>query len=108
MTLVEVVTEAGLRGYGSVQAQVASASNHHALVISITAETQPLLPLGSYRAKHGRPARIPHWLLSSLLNRGKARDSFIWWPYCGTSVPRMSPPVFGILCTLVYVFPALI
>ena len=91
MTLVEVVTQAGLRGYGSARAQVASAGNHHALVIPITAESQPLLPLGSYRAAYGRPARIPHWLLSALLNRGNTRDSFIWWHYCGTSVPRMSP-----------------
>ena len=59
MALVEVVTEAGLRGYGSAQAQVASASNHYAWVIPITAESQPLLPLGSYRAEPGRPAQIP-------------------------------------------------
>jgi hypothetical protein len=45
MALVEVVTEAGLRDYSSAQAQVASAGNHHALVIPITAESQPLLPL---------------------------------------------------------------
>ena len=38
MRLVEVVTDAGLRGYGAAKAQVAIASNHHALVTPITAE----------------------------------------------------------------------
>ena len=79
MALVEVVTEAGLRGYGSAQAQVASASNHYALVIPITAESQPLLLLSAYRAEHGRPGRLPHWLLSSLLHCGNAGSSLPWW-----------------------------
>jgi hypothetical protein len=79
MRLVKVVTDAGLRGYGAAKAQVGIASNHHALVTPITAELQPLLPPGSYEAGHGRPARIPHWLLSSLLDRGNARESLRWW-----------------------------
>ena len=75
MTLVEVVTEAGVRGYGVAKAQVASANHPHVLVTPIAAELQPLLPPGSYQAGHSRPARISYWLLSSLPNRGDARKS---------------------------------
>ena len=53
------LVEAGLRGYGAARAHVDIAGNHHALVTPITAELQPLLPPGSYRAGHGRPARMP-------------------------------------------------
>jgi hypothetical protein len=77
MRLVEVVTDAGLRGYSEAKTQVSIASNHHALVTPITAELQSLLLLGSYQAGHGRPARIPHWLLSSLLNCGNARRAIV-------------------------------
>jgi hypothetical protein len=79
MRLVEVVTDVSLRGNGESKAQVSSASNHNVLVTLITAELQPLLPLGSYRAGHGRPARIPPWLLSSLPNRGNPRESLGGW-----------------------------
>jgi len=43
MTLVEVVTDAGLSGYGEAKAQVGSASDNHALVALITEELRPLL-----------------------------------------------------------------
>lgn len=43
MTLVEVVTDAGISGYGEAKAQVGSASDNHALVALITAELRPLL-----------------------------------------------------------------
>ena len=76
--LVAVVTDAGLRGCGAAKTQVSIASNHHALVTPITAELQPLLPPGSYQAGHGRPARIPPWLLSSLLNCRNAREILHW------------------------------
>jgi hypothetical protein len=79
MRLVEVVTDVSLRGNGESKAQVSSASNHNVLITPITAELQPLLPLGSDWAGHGRPARIPHWFLSSLLNRENARESLRWW-----------------------------
>jgi len=78
MRLVEVVTDAGLRGYSAAKAHVGSAGNNHALVTPVTAEPLPLLPLGSYRASHERPARMPRWLLSSLLNHGNARESLRW------------------------------
>jgi len=79
MNGVEVVTDVGLRDYGAAQAQVDIVSSRHALVTPITAALQALLPLGSFRADHGRPARIPHWFLSSLLHRGNARESLTWW-----------------------------
>lgn len=43
MTLVEVVTDAGLSGYGEAKAQVGSASDNHALVAMITQECKPML-----------------------------------------------------------------
>ena len=43
MTLVEVVTDAGISGYGEAKAQVGSASDNHALVALITEELRPLL-----------------------------------------------------------------
>jgi len=43
MTLVEVVTDAGLSGYGEAKAQVGSASDNHALVALITEELRPVL-----------------------------------------------------------------
>ncbi|RMF87413.1 MAG: mandelate racemase/muconate lactonizing enzyme family protein, partial [Nitrospinota bacterium] len=43
MTLVEVVTDAGIHGYGEAKAQVGSASDNHALLALITQELQPLL-----------------------------------------------------------------
>src|SRR5215470_12794322 len=61
-----------------VQRRHNSASKHHALVTPITAELQPLLPRGAYRAGLAWPARFPHWLLSSLLNRENARESLRW------------------------------
>ena len=64
MTLVEIVIDAGLRGYLAAQAQQSQQSS--ALVTPLTAELPSLLPRGSYRAGHGRPARIRHWPLSSL------------------------------------------
>jgi hypothetical protein len=75
MRLVEVITDAGLRGYSTAKAHVGSASNNHALVMPVTAEPLPLRPLDSYRAGYGRPARMPHWLSSPLLNHGNARES---------------------------------
>ena len=76
MRLVEVVPEAGLRGYGEAKAQADSTSNHQALATPITTELQPLLSPGSYQASHGRPARISHWLFSTLPNRGNARGNY--------------------------------
>jgi L-alanine-DL-glutamate epimerase-like enolase superfamily enzyme len=43
MALVEVVTDAGISGYGEAKAQVGSASDNHALVALITEELRPLL-----------------------------------------------------------------
>lgn len=43
MTLVEVVTDAGLSGYGEAKAQVGSASDNHALVALVTEELRPVL-----------------------------------------------------------------
>jgi len=43
MTLVEVVTEGGLSGYGEAKAQVGSSSDNHALVTLIAKELRPLL-----------------------------------------------------------------
>ncbi|GIX46272.1 MAG: enolase [Candidatus Tectimicrobiota bacterium] len=43
MTLVEVVADSGLCGYGEAKAQVGSASDNHALVALINHELRPLL-----------------------------------------------------------------
>jgi L-alanine-DL-glutamate epimerase-like enolase superfamily enzyme len=43
MTLVEVVTDAGISGYGEAKAQVGSSSDNHALIALITQELKPLL-----------------------------------------------------------------
>lgn len=43
MTLVEVVTDSGINGYGEAKAQVGSSSDNHALVTLITHELKPLL-----------------------------------------------------------------
>ncbi|MCI0561761.1 MAG: hypothetical protein MN733_25015, partial [Nitrososphaera sp.] len=43
MTLVEVVTDAGISGYGEAKAQVGSSSDNYALVAMITQELKPLL-----------------------------------------------------------------
>jgi L-alanine-DL-glutamate epimerase-like enolase superfamily enzyme len=43
MTLVEIVTDTGIRGYGEAKAQVGSSSDHHALVAMITQELKPIL-----------------------------------------------------------------
>ncbi len=43
MTLVEVVTNEGMSGFGEAKAQVGSASDNHALLAVITKELKPLL-----------------------------------------------------------------
>lgn len=43
MTLVEVVTDEGISGFGEAKAQVGSASDNHALLAVITKELKPLL-----------------------------------------------------------------
>ncbi len=43
MTLVEVVTDEGINGFGEAKAQVGSASDNHALLAVITKELKPLL-----------------------------------------------------------------
>ncbi len=43
MTLVEIVTDTGISGYGEAKAQVGSSSDHHALMAMITRELRPVL-----------------------------------------------------------------
>jgi L-alanine-DL-glutamate epimerase-like enolase superfamily enzyme len=67
MTLVEVVTDAGISGYGEAKAQVGSSSDNHALLALITQELKPLLV--------GRDARQISALWEAMYNGTRAHHA---------------------------------